>query len=286
MFFLGTSGGFAGASDAGQVQYLLSPSSPITALSTESNASLLGFSGSGTSGEARYYASTVTGNDPAATATFPGSTSGDSAGAAVLLQDINGDGVDDALIGMPNAIFSLGLVSVQNGPNSGTLAASSNDSSLTGAGFGDRTGGSLASAGDVNNDGYEDWLAGAITGGKVYLMPGRAASGSLTTGNAIASFTDSNGFGASMAGNADFDGDGAVDLVVSTTTSSGAVYAWYGPFSGAYTTSSAVGAMLSTGTGAPSLATGDVDADGLDDLLIGVPSYGSYGAAFLFLGAE
>ncbi len=285
-YYFATSALYASGTDGVYPPIQLTVSSPITALSGENGASLLGFSAYGTSGEARYYASTATGYDPAATATFPGSTSGDSAGAAVLLQDINGDGVDDALIGMPNAIFSLGLVSVQNGPNSGTLAASSNDSSLTGAGFGDRTGGSLASAGDVNNDGYEDWLAGAITGGKVYLMPGRAASGSLTTGNAIASFTDSNGFGASMAGNADFDGDGSPDLVVSTTTSSGAVYAWYGPFSGAYTTSSAVGAMLSTGTSAPSLATGDVDADGLDDLLVGVPSYGSYGAAFLFLGAE
>ena len=80
--------------------------------------------------------------------------------------------------------------------------------------------------------------------------------------------------------------EGSLDLVVSTTSSSGAVFAWYGPFGGANTTSSAVGAMLSTGTSAPSLATGDADNDGLDDLLVGVPSYGSYGAAFLFLGAE
>ena len=43
---------------------------------------------------------------------------------------------------------------------------------------------------------------------------------------------------------------------------------------------------MGTGTSAPSMAAGDVDNDGFDDLLIGVPSYGSYGAAFLFLGAE
>ncbi len=145
----------------------------------------------------------------------------------------------------------------------------------------------VASAGDVDGDGRDDFLV-ARAGRFVRL---HSASGSV-----LREWTPSSqGFGNAVCGLGDVDGDGVPDLAVGEPTfpvpgagTGGAVHLYSG----------ADGSLLRTIRGDRqdgylgfSLAdAGDVDGDGVDDLLAGAPAawdgsgYGP-GAALLFSGA-
>src|SRR5919199_1728717 len=114
--------------------------------------------------------------------------------------DVNGDGIDDLIIGAngadPNGISYAGQSYVVFGSNSG-FGASFNPSTLNGSnGFAingiaqlDQSGGSVSSAGDVNGDGFDDLIIGA-----------RLASpnGIREAGQSYVVFGSNSGFGASF----------------------------------------------------------------------------------------
>ena len=83
--------------------------------------------------------------------------------------DLNGDGFDDILIGTDIAGGSFqGQAFLFNGPLSGERDASSADAIITGSFPNESFGASVASAGDVNDDGVQDILVGfAITLGQL-----------------------------------------------------------------------------------------------------------------------
>ena len=96
----------------------------------------------------------------------------DYSGASVSSAgDINNDGFDDIIIGASAATLmgESGESYVVFGKASGTYSASLELSALNGTnGFvingidaGDRSGYSVSSAGDINNDGYDDIIIGA-----------------------------------------------------------------------------------------------------------------------------
>ena len=96
-----------------------------------------------------------------------GNDSSNNFGTSVSgLGDVNGDGIDDFIVGAPDETSDFGQ------PNNviGTaLVFSGNDGSvlykLNGDSVGDNFGFSVSGAGDVNGDGIDDFIVGAFSGG-------------------------------------------------------------------------------------------------------------------------
>ncbi|MCX7015094.1 MAG: FG-GAP-like repeat-containing protein [Candidatus Sumerlaeota bacterium] len=176
---------------------------------------------------------------------FLGMTINEHSGLSVAgAGDVNGDGYADLLIGAPDNSEggkSAGKVYLvlgrpdQNFQHVNALAAVA-DASFLGAAAGDRAGGSIVSAGDVNGDGYADFLVGApgndanskSNSGKAYLLLGTANPSAAWGLNAKmetvanASFAgefqnDNAGFAVGGATNGvglDVNGDGLNDFLI------------------------------------------------------------------------
>lgn len=244
-----------------------------------------------------------------------GDKSGDRAGSALAAPgDMDGDGVSDLAIGVPEANESTGTDSGKVwmvwGPvdTSGALSTDIADYTVKGTAADDLAGTALASAGDVNDDGYADLWVGApgatagSTAGAAYLVLGDLLlAGSLTLSAAEATL---NGVVAGdLAGSAiaglDVNADGHPDVVVGapgaddgSDTEAGAAYVVYGPVAGTRALSAAdlilYGEVKSDAAGTALANVSDTDGDGVDDLLIGAPGYDlsaaktDVGAAYLF----
>ena len=167
---------------------------------------------------------------------------------------------------------------------------------------GDRFGAALASLGDVDGDGVPDLAVGAPRAdgpgptdaaglvqdaGRVLVVSGRDGRALLQ----LAGDSDHDTFGWSLAGMGDVDGDGVPDLLVGSpagdpSSGSAAVY------------SGADGALLRSYVGVATgdrfghalACAGDVDGDGVPDVLIGAPQADGAGAnagrASVFSGAD
>jgi hypothetical protein len=183
------------------------------------------------------------------------------------------------------------------------------ESSLSGEGnaVGAQFGCSVASAGDVNADGYGDVIVGAynhppLARGRVYLYLGSAAG--LGTDPAwIAEGGQKNaGFGFCVASAGDFDGDGYGDVIIggpiddtSDHRSLAALYSGSSAGPSSVPTWMALGQSATGGAdyswfGASVATAGDVNGDGCSDLAIGEPGYSMdfssrEGRAYVFQGS-
>jgi len=229
--------------------------------------------------------------------------------------DVNGDGIDDLIIGArsadPGGVSGADETYVVFGKTTG-FAASLELSALDGVnGFvingidaGDYAGWSVSAAGDVNGDGIDDLIIGALGGdpgsdtnaGKTYVVFGK------TTGFAavleLSALNGANGFvirgidaydvsGISVSAAGDVNGDGIDDLIIGAdggdpggVSLAGESYMVFGKATGF-----AASLELSAINGANGLvingidaydysgfsvsAAGDVNGDGIDDLIIG-----------------
>jgi len=231
-----------------------------------------------------------------------GTQSFSSFGGSIATGDFNGDGYDDVAVGaaswVPSGtrlgavfIFPGGPFGVQDG-NPGSAETSLVGTAAAPIGF------AVACAGDVNGDGYDDLLApsiGVAPDGLVYVFLGRSAGiASGTTASASATLTGpDSGFGETVAGAGDVNGDGYSDVVIGDPNSgsnAGAAYLFLGSASGiaSGTASSAATTLLGTASslfGSSVSGAGDVNGDGYADLVVGASGYQSgFGGAFVFLG--
>ena len=244
----------------------------------------------------------------AAAWTFESDQNNAELGAAVgAAGDVNGDGFDDVIVGAhqyDDILSDEGKAWVFLGSPAGLSASPA--WSAVGGQTGARFGRDAYTAGDVNDDGYDDVIVGAYRHdngqtdeGRAYLYLGSAtglASAPAWTTESDQASTD-YGYGARTAG--DLNGDGYADVVVAAPgfdngqTDEGKAWVYLGSASGLDSTaawsveSNRVGAALG-GYGVAVSTAGDVNGDGADDLMIGAPWYdltGPYaGAAFVYYG--
>ncbi|MFO7608051.1 MAG: Ig-like domain-containing protein [Candidatus Krumholzibacteriia bacterium] len=203
----------------------------------------------------------------------------------------NMDGAGDGIIvGAPSGAAATGRAFVYFG---GAALDPLPDLTLAGGGY---FGWSVASAGDFDGDGWEDVMVGGNTLANVYLFAGGPGVDDqvdlLFQGDA-----SSNRFGYGLAPAGDVNGDGWDDVVIGDMhNSAGAVYGGRAHVYFGGPGADGLAELVYTGThergifGRTVAGAGDVNGDGLDDLLIGAPTpdtagYGP-GRAFVFYGGD
>ena len=140
--------------------------------------------------------------------------------------DTNGDGYDDILIGAyanDDNGASSGKVYLLHGPLNGQMLLSSADAEFLGESADDEAGSSVAGAGDVNGDGFDDVLMGSPEpigeAGRAYLFFGpQTGTMYMADANAVMSGESSDdGAAMSLGGGGDLDGDGLMDVIIGAT---------------------------------------------------------------------
>ncbi len=225
-------------------------------------------------GAARLYLGSAAGLSYEVAWSFPNVHADAGCGGAVAgAGDVNADGFADVLVGASRdsatgtgegaAYIFLG------GPDG--LAATP-DWSATGAAGGAAFGSTVAGAGDVNGDGMDDLLVGApgaADGGRAYLWAG--GSGLETDGAwDVGIARDGATFGTSVAGLGDVNRDGYADIAVGAP-GAGEVHVFLGSAAGLTTAATVLAAPPTDRLGASVSTAGDVDADGYDDIIVGLP---------------
>jgi hypothetical protein len=231
--------------------------------------------------------------------TFTG-TAYDVAGAG----DQDGDGYPDMLFGNRaegTAGRAAGAAYVYVGRPGATVNLATEAYVLWGEAAADEAGNDLAYAGDMNDDGWDDFLVGAWKGnfsagmsGGVYLVLGPITS-SMSLSGATARWSGDSPYdeaGSSVAPAGDTDGDGVADVVVGAPSfdggGTGKVYVVSGAMAsgnlGTVSSATLTGSSAGDQFGASVDGLGDFNGDGLDDIVVGAPEAGTYGRAYVFLG--
>jgi hypothetical protein len=226
--------------------------------------------------------------------------------SAASAGDVNGDGYGDLIVGAPGydsghsweGRASLFLGSIDGLEPSPAWSFESNmvDAQL---------GAAVASAGDVNGDGFSDVVVGApwfesgeTDEGAAYVFQGSETGLPGVPNWFIQTNRTNTGYGGSVAGAGDVNGDGYDDVIVGAFQDSnqqsmeGRAYIYHGSAVGLATTADRVLEMDRAAAyfGSPVRGAGDVNGDGFSDVVVGASNdtsgTGQEGRAYLFLGSD
>lgn len=239
-----------------------------------------------------------------------GEAGGDDAGYSTATGDINGDGYIDLVVGADQSsdgfAFSGAAYVVYGQADTLSLTSLSSGVEFTGEAAYDYAGIGVAT-GDINGDGYDDVVVaahgnddGAVGAGAVYVIYGQAAnltSGSLSTQVEFTGEVAEDSAGRSVA-TGDFNGDGFADILIGAfsnddaASGAGAAYVVYGQAttlsSGSLSTKVEFTGEVGGDLAGVSVATGDINGDNYDDLLVGAhlndDSASNAGALYLVYG--
>jgi hypothetical protein len=201
--------------------------------------------------------------------------SGYLGGAVANAGDVDADGFEDIIVGArmtsPGGLSHAGSAYVYSGASGNLLFQ------LDGFGAEDKFGSTVAGAGDVNGDGFDDLLVGSEFADTATLVDAGAAyvfSGS--NGSLLYSFHGAEAdtrLGRSVSTLGDLDGDGRADFIIGAPWANPA-----GMFSAgsAFVYSGASGSLLFQIDGSRTYDqfggavadVGDLDSDGVDDFLV------------------
>lgn len=202
--------------------------------------------------------------------------------------DIDNDGTEDFLIGSlfdSTGVYAGGSVRAYNGLTGSVIRTF--DGIFAFAYLGE----SVACAGDVNNDGFDDVITGGnLDEGYVWVFSG-------ATGDQLHFFHDPNKwkdhYGASVSGAGDVDADGFDDFIIGAPRTevagnflAGAVYVYSGA-TGALI-HQVQGAARNTGIGRCVTGIGDINQDGYDDFAFSgyTDFHGNLAAVYLHSGFD
>ncbi len=233
----------------------------------------------------------------------PAPLHGDSFGSSLAsLGDLDGDGVVDLAVGAPfddTAGNNFGAVYILflniNGTVKATTRITAGASGFTGTGIGDgeHFGESISVLGDLDGDGIDDILVGhqfdddgfnnSGSAWVLYMNTNGTVKGEVKISNTASGFSQfptAEGLGAASAGLGDLDGDGVEDVVLG-------IPGWN---NGGGDTGAAMTLFLDTDGSVKSIEVmsfpldaadqfghamanvGDLDGDGIVDLLVGAPN--------------
>ncbi|MCB9831800.1 MAG: FG-GAP repeat protein [Planctomycetes bacterium] len=213
---------------------------------------------------------------------YQGSKTYERLGSAVAAAgDVNGDGIPDFLYGAPKADWPS-----DPGPTK-VYVRSGLDGSLlhefSGAVTGDEYGQSVASAGDVNGDGFDDFLVGGGPFTASIPSPRFVELRSGSDGSLLYGYSDPPGtklYGAAVAGVGDIDGDGRPDFAIGDPTAFapsdplcclGRVDLHSGNDGSLIYSLQPPSMTLNSRFGSALTALGDLNLDGFADFAIGAP---------------
>lgn len=219
--------------------------------------------------------------------------------------DVNGDGFDDVIVGVPqfdngqlNEGAAMAYYGSANGPSTAPNWTGEGNHASAYAGL------SVDGAGDVNGDGFGDVIVGAARFDNGHTDEGRALVylGSSAGLGTVAVWTAEPNvvgahFGSSVAGAGDVNGDGNDDVIVGAPelaggqTDEGRAYLYLGTPMGVSPIASWTAESNQPGAryGNAVAGAGDVNGDGLDDIIVGAYLYDApqtdEGRVYVYYGA-
>jgi FG-GAP-like repeat/FG-GAP repeat len=206
---------------------------------------------------------------------IPGATAGGQFGAsAALLGDINGDGKPEVVVGAPGTAADAGSVAIVS------LADGLILRTFPGSGAGDRFGSAVAALDDLDGDGLPDIAVGAPLrdlgagphSGAVLIL-------STADGRVLSTFSGAEAntrLGSSLARAGDLNGDGHTDLIIGGPGRDvggrpGAGVVFVISITDGRVLFRLEGAAAGDGFGTVVAGGGDVNGDGVPDILVGTP---------------